>query len=172
MVSGFYLHSPWTLGYMGEMRYLHFLSMYILGFNWIIRIYWAIFGSEGDIKNFLPEEENRGKLLPLIKYYLFLEKKLPKTSKYNPLQKMTYFFWFWLMFLQGLTGFLLYCPSLISFTFLNQLVGSLLVVRSVHYLIMWIFISTIAFHVYLSLVEDFPAFLNMFFALPYERRKT
>jgi Ni/Fe-hydrogenase 1 B-type cytochrome subunit len=153
---------------MAEMRYIHFLFMYVLAFNWIVRIYWAIFGSERDIKNFLPEEENRGKLLPLVKYYLFLQEKHPKTAKYNPLQKMTYVFWFFLVFLQGLTGFSLYWPDLSLFASFNQWVGGLAVMRSIHYLIMWVFIVTVVLHVYLSLAEDFRAFLNMFFALPYK----
>jgi Ni/Fe-hydrogenase 1 B-type cytochrome subunit len=170
VVSGFYIHFPWTSGYMAEMRYLHFLFMYILAFNWVVRVYWAIFGSERDIRNFLPEEANRGKLLPLIRYYLFLEEKHPRTAKYNPLQKMTYVFWFFLVFLQGLTGFSLYWPGFPLFASFNQWVGGLAVMRSIHYLIMWVFLVTVALHIYLSLAEDFRSFLNMFFALPYEKK--
>ncbi len=167
--SGFYIRYPWTPGYMGTMRTLHFIFMYILGLNWVTRIYWAVFGSERDIQNFLPQAENRGKLVPIVKYYLFLEAEHPSTARYNPLQKATYVFWFFLVFLQGLTGFSLYWPQAPVFSALNDLVGGLLVMHSIHYLIMWIFIITTAVHIYLSLAEDFQAFLNMFFATPYRK---
>jgi Ni/Fe-hydrogenase 1 B-type cytochrome subunit len=169
-VSGFYIHRPFTPGLMGTMRTIHFIAMYIVGFNLIARIYWAIFGTHGDIRRFLPEKENKGKLVPIVAYYLFLRREHPVTAKYNTLQKTTYNFWALLLVLQGITGFSLYWPHLSLFAALNNWVGGLLVMKMIHYLIMWVFIITTAIHVYLSLAEEFAQFLDMFFAVPAKKK--
>lgn len=162
-VSGLYIHRPFAAGWMGTMRTMHFIAMYIVLINLVVRIYWSIFGTKGDIKRYLPEKENKGKLIPIVLYYLFIKKEHPATAKYNPLQKMTYVSWILLLILQGLTGFALYWPNVSFFSSLNTMVGGLMTVRMIHFLIMWLFILTVAIHVYLSLAEDFHQFLVMFF---------
>ncbi len=169
-VSGFYIHRPFVPGLMGTMRTMHFIAMYIVGLNLIARIYWAIFGANGDIRRFLPEKENKGKLIPIISYYLFIRRQHPVTAKFNTLQKTTYNFWALLLVAQGITGLSLYWPHLSFFNSLNYLVGGLMVMRTIHYLIMWVFIITIAIHIYLSLAEDFSQFLDMFFAIPAKKK--
>lgn len=163
IISGFYIHRPFAPGWMGLMRTVHFFAMYAIGLNLIVRIYWALFGVKGDIKHFLPEKGNKGKLLPIALYYLFLKKFHPRTAKYNPLQKITYNFWVFLLLFQGLTGMALYWPQLSLFSSLNYLVGGLMTMRMIHYLVMWVFIITVAIHVYLSLAEDIGQFFYMFF---------
>lgn len=162
VVSGFYIHRPWTAGMMGTMRYLHFVSMYVLAFVWIVRFYYALFGAQRDISRFLPEKENKGKLFRTIKYYLFVEKYHPETAAYNPLQKATYVFWFFLLIIQGFTGFALYWPNSSVFGWVNSLLGGLVIVRMTHFLIMWIFIVTAAIHFYLTLAENVAALGEMF----------
>lgn len=161
-VSGYYIHAPFAEGLMGTMRYIHFVAMYVLAFTWAFRFYYALFGARRDIRDFMPEKENRGKLLEIIKYYLFLRKTHPVTGRYNPLQKSTYVFWFFLIILQGLTGFGLYWPQSALFGWVVELFNGLRNLRMVHYLIMWVFVVTTGIHVYLTLAEDFSAFRMMF----------
>lgn len=163
VVSGFYIHKPWAPGMMGTMRYLHFVSMYVLAFTWIARLYYALFGEERDINRFLPEKKNKGKLVKIIRYYLFIDKYHPETAVYNPLQKMTYVFWFFLLIIQGVTGFALYWPDSTYFGWVNTFLGGLAVTRMVHYLIMWVFIITVGIHLYLTLVENIASLKEMFF---------
>lgn len=163
-ISGIYIHRPFAPNLMGVMRYIHFVSMYVLIYVWIARLYWAIFGTPRDILKFLPQKENRGKLMPIISYYLFIKKEHPKTAEYNPLQKTTYGSWLLLVLCQAFTGFALYWPNSSYFSWLTNAVGGLGMVRTIHYLTMWLFIITVAIHIYLSLAEDFAAFLNIFFA--------
>lgn len=161
-VSGYYIHSPWSGFEMNSMRYIHFIAMYVLLFAWLFRIYYLFFGKDADMRDFLPEKENRGKLIPMIAYYTFFRKTHPGTGRYNPLQKTTYICWFFLLIIQGITGFALYVPSYPLFSWVITLLGGLRMVRLVHYLILWLFIITIAIHVYLTFAEDLESFKVMF----------
>lgn len=180
LVSGLYIHRPFFAGGMAAMRQVHFFAMYVVLANLAVRVYWAFMGKgssavkggekAADWRNFwFGQRENKGQLFEVVKYYLFLRKTHPRTGKYNPLQKMTYFFWGPLLIVQGVTGFAIYKGKVFGlvdaqnlFAGLNSMVGGLMVMRTIHYAIMWVFIVTVAFHVYLSLAEDFSAFKLMF----------
>jgi Ni/Fe-hydrogenase 1 B-type cytochrome subunit len=161
--TGFYIHNPFFDWNMGLARWLHFVFMYIVLIAFAMRIYFALFGRSAiargtretflDGKNFLPQQENRGQTVETVKYYLFLRKTHPRTGKYNPLQKSTYGVMAVLLILQALTGFALYTPFLGYFDWVTSALGGLMVVRQVHYLIMWIFIVLTGVHIYLSFAE-------------------
>lgn len=171
-ISGWYIHSPFIAGWMGIMRYIHFISMYVVVLVLIARVYWAFFGAPHDFGNFaIYQKENRGKFFQTLQYYMFLRKDHPVTGKYNPMQKMTYLLWPLLLVLQALTGFALYTGNIFGLSFLYapsamgwliDLCGGLANVRTIHYLIMWVFIITVGVHVYLALAEDIKEFGPMF----------
>jgi Ni/Fe-hydrogenase 1 B-type cytochrome subunit len=170
--TGFYIHNPFYDGNMMWMRQLHFVFMYIVIIALIARIYFAFFSRSAlvkddrqtamDVKNFLPQAENRGQFVQTIKYYLFLRKTHPRTGKYNPLQKLAYVAMLVLLGVQALTGFAIYGPYLETFQWLSTPLGGLMIVRQIHYLIMWVFILITMVHVYLSVAEDAPALPLMF----------
>lgn len=172
LISGWYIHSPFFEGGMAIMRYLHFLAMYVVILVLIARIYWAFLSPSGDFRDFaVYQAENRGKLMATLMYYLFLRKEHPETGKYNPLQKMTYLFWPVLIILEAITGFALYGGNIFGLPFLYaprvmgwliSLCGGLANVRIIHYLIMWVFLVTVAAHIYLALAEDIKEFAPMF----------
>ena len=170
--TGFYIHWPFFAGAMGIMRNTHFVFMFILVFATIARVYWAFFGAgsatSGDRKKirdyrfFGPQPENSGQLWQTLKYYLFLRKTHPQSSKYNPLQKLTYMFWLLLIVLQAITGFALWTPTAGFFGPLTYALGGVSQMRVYHYLIMWLFIASTALHIYLSLAEMYLEFPLMF----------
>lgn len=164
LISGLYIHYVFWPGWMGAMRQIHFVSMYVLVIVLVARGYWAIFGGR-DLKNFFPQSENRGQFLEIIKYYTFIRKTHPVTAKFNSVQKLTYDFWAVLIVLQAITGFALYWPNLYFFPALNGWVGGLVHMRMIHFLIMWLFAITVAVHVYMSLAEDFAEFPSMIFGM-------
>jgi Ni/Fe-hydrogenase 1 B-type cytochrome subunit len=169
-ITGFYIHKPnFPIGVsMTVARSAHFIAGFVLALNLLYRFYWAIFGGPRDIKEFLPQKENRGKLFPQLFYYAFLRKTHPKTAKYNPLQKMTYNFWFVLIIFQALTGFALFWktnPTAVAFM---DALGGMLMVRFLHYMSMWVFIVTVMIHAYLVIFEDFKSFMLMFFGVESE----
>lgn len=161
--TGFYIHKPFFPASMGLMRALHFFFMFVLIVVAIIRVYWAFFGqgsaSPGsrtkirDAKHFGPQRENKGTLIPTIQYYLFLRKRPPAGGKFNALQKGTYVFWLLLIALQAVTGFAIWSPTQYAFRPITYLVGGMMAMRGWHYVFMWLFIMTVAIHIYLSAVH-------------------
>jgi Ni/Fe-hydrogenase 1 B-type cytochrome subunit len=166
--TGFFIHKPNfnLVGIdMSTARFLHFLAGFAILLNSITRVYWAIFGTPRDIKYFMPEKENRGKLFPMMAYYYFLRKTKPGTSKYNGWQKATYVIWTIAVWFMALTGFAMLWKTDPFWASVVAAFGGLSMIHAIHYLVMWFFAFTILFHVYLVLFEDFKSFLQMFFGV-------
>lgn len=161
--TGFYIHRPFGPGSMDLMRTLHFIFMFVLVLTAIVRVYWAFAGagsaSQGsrtkirDYRHFGPQRENKGKAWETVRYYVFLRKSHPVGAKYNTLQKGTYIAWLVLVALQAVTGFAIWANWQEFFLPITNLIGGLVVMRMVHYLIMWLFIITAWVHIYLSIAE-------------------
>lgn len=162
--TGFFIHMPFYQGSMAINKTFHSLFAFILIATGVVRMYWAFFGKGSapsgkrakmrDYKFFLPQKENRGKLAPMIKYYLFLRRTHPRTLKYNPLQKSAYNFLIVFITIQILTGFSLLTATAQFFLPVTYLVGGTATVRSIHYLTMWGFIVITMIHIYLTMSES------------------
>lgn len=159
IISGFYIADPFFPGAMGLMRGIHFTFMFLIIIVLIARIIWAFVGRsaplgsrevEPDYRHFGYQKQNRGTFWGTVKYYLFLQREKPRVYKYNTLQKGTYLFWALLLILQAITGFALWAPLQNLFEPLTYLVGGPMWMRSIHYMIMWLFIITTLIHIYLS----------------------
>ncbi len=169
--TGFFIHKPnfSLVGIdMSTARFLHFCAGFVILLNSITRVYWAIFGTPRDIKYFMPEKENKGKLFPMMAYYYFLRKTKPSTSKYNGWQKATYVIWTIAVWFMALTGFAMLWKTDPFWASVVAAFGGLSMIHAIHYLVMWFFAFTILFHVYLVLFEDFKSFLQMFFGVKAE----
>jgi Ni/Fe-hydrogenase 1 B-type cytochrome subunit len=174
--TGFYIHYPFFVANMAMMRTIHFVFMFIVLINLVVRVYWAFFGKGDtiekhprrvgrDYRNFGPQKANKGTFPEIVKYYTFVRKTHPRTAKFNTLQKSTYFFWAILLLAQGYTGFSIYGPfaQVPFFKVVSDGLGGLMVMREIHFFIMWVFILTALIHVYLVFAEDFEQFPLMFF---------
>ena len=163
--TGFYIHYPWFPGFMSVARGAHFFFMYTLIINLAIRLIFLFIvktagvpgnrNVETDIKSWLPQKANRGKLFPTLGFYLFMRKTHPTHAKYNPLQKATYA----LLFPAGIvvmaaTGFTLYAPTVEYMLWFATLVGGFETVRAIHYFTMWVMIAFVMIHLYLVVFED------------------
>jgi len=159
-VSGWFIHSPYPGMPMNFIRNIHFIFMYLLIINGVVRFYYSFFGKHKDYDAFFFNSQDVKTTWPQIKYYLFVGKH-PKTGKYNPLQKMAYISLPIMAVLQTVTGFILYKGEQLAG--LASFFGGIAAVRGFHYLIMWIFIAIIAVHVYLVFTAAYEQFLFMFF---------
>ncbi len=171
-VSGYFINKadfPYITMSMATARTIHFWAMFIVLLNLTVRFYWALLGTNGDIKEFLPQKENRGKLFPMISYYTFMRKTKPITAKYNPLQKATYSFWFFLLIFQGLTGFAMFWKGNPLFAPVIGAAGGLLNLYVIHYLTMWVFVVITMIHIYLVLFDDFKSVKQMILGVGSER---
>ncbi|MGI6217759.1 MAG: cytochrome b/b6 domain-containing protein, partial [Coriobacteriales bacterium] len=104
---------------------------------------------------FLPSKVNRHQFGPWMKYYLFIKKKHPISTKYGSPQKLSYFLIPILLICSGLTGFSMWGPTSVwpMFEAITDFLGGPMGVRIVHYFLMWLFIIFIIIHIYLATVE-------------------
>ncbi|WP_368293829.1 Ni/Fe-hydrogenase, b-type cytochrome subunit [Dehalobacter sp. TBBPA1] len=167
--TGFIIHAPFQGANMNVARNLHFIFMYILVINGIVRFYVSFFGKNKDYKEFFLNKLDLKTFIPQIKYYLFISKEHPKTNKYNGLQKCAYIALPVLAVFQAITGIILYLPM--KFSGAAQALGSLAAVRGIHYVVMWLFIAIILVHVYLVFTEAKDEFFLMFFGKTGKKEK-
>ncbi len=159
IISGIYISNPFVPDLMGVMRGAHLIFMWILIITAIVRVIWAFVGRTAplgsretvrDYRHFGPQKENRGTFWGTLGYYTFMRNEAPAVYKYNGLQKGTYVFWLLLIVAQAITGFALWSVTAPALEPLTYAVGGTLWIRSIHYIIMWLFIVTTLIHIYLS----------------------
>ncbi len=146
--SGMYIHYPgdlWFPGAMNGARYVHFLAMYVVTMNLIVKVYHALVtGYYKQIWFYLRHTKD---LVPLVKYYLWFSDVEPRDGHLNPGQRLTYSMWLFLMIFEAITGYALYMLPGFEWA---RFGASLYWVRVGHFLGCWLFIITTGIHVYLS----------------------
>jgi len=173
--TGFYIHFPFFDSWMGIARGVHLLCGFIVFINMLLRVILAFVvksapygGSrelDTDIKSFMPQKDNRHQFGSWIKYYLFIKKDHPLGGKFGVLQKCTYILIPLLIIVMFFTGLSLWgaTASVGPFGALNTLVGGVMIMRIIHFYLMWVFILFIFLHVYLSTIEGFAPIKLMLF---------
>jgi Ni/Fe-hydrogenase 1 B-type cytochrome subunit len=101
------------------------------------RLFYSIIS--GDWKELMMMPQHLKDLWPVVAYYTFLTRREPQQGKYNVGQRLMYsLIWLALLGAQTLTGILLYfLPGAVWF-------------RIFHFVIAWLFIVTVALHIYLG----------------------
>lgn len=163
-VTGYYIGNPFLYALspqhyiMGWMRFIHFVTGYVLLMSIIIRIYWAFAGNKyASWKAFVPfNKKGLRKILESIKFYLLISRKLSFIMGHSAIAGVTYLVVYLLLIAEVITGFALYSLShsastslfLLGGWFLN--IASLQTVRLYHHLIMWALTAFVIFHVYIA----------------------
>ncbi len=174
--TGMYIRFPFFDGGRTTMRYIHYVAMIIVTINLIWRLWYAFASRQRDYREFAITKRDITTAPKVILYYIFVKPSKPHLGKYNVMQKGTYIMFVPLLILQAFTGFALltFVLPIIGMTprdllvgwWLGPLVGSTdmagWIMRTSHYIINWLFIILTTIHVYLSVTEDFPAFLDFF----------
>jgi Ni/Fe-hydrogenase 1 B-type cytochrome subunit len=177
-ITGMYIRFPFFAGVGGRttMRYLHYVAMTIVVINLIWRLWYAFASRRRDYREFAITKRDVTTFPQVALYYIFVKKSKPHLGKYNVMQKGTYIIFVPLLIIQAITGFALLTMripfihlsprDLIVGWWLGALLGSTDLAgwfaRTAHYIINWLFIILTTVHVYLSVTEDFPAFLSFF----------
>jgi len=163
--SGFYIHYPFIAWNMEAARSIHFFFMYLLLINLTARILMAFWVKDTnvpntrkvdvDIKNWLPQAENRHQLVETVKFYLFMRKTHTISGKYATPQKVSYVGITLLTYVMAYTGFAIYSPaaSLPFFAGGVDAVGGLMMMRTIHFFGLWVFIVFTMIHVYLATIH-------------------
>ena len=174
-VSGMYIRFPFFNGGRTAMRWVHYVAMTIVFFNLIARLWYAFGSARRDYREFAITKRDVTTAPKVILYYTFVKPSKPHLGKYNVMQKMTYILFVPLLVAQAFTGFSLITAripvvgsprDLLVGWWLGAMLGSTDMagwwMRTTHYLINWLFIVLTTIHVYLSVTEDFPAFMDFF----------
>lgn len=161
--TGLYIRYPFFAGGREIMRYIHYVAMYTVVFNFIFRLYYAFAKDSVEFKITLRDILNMPKVLM---YYAFLRRSYPHLAKYNVMQKFTYGIAFpFLMVIQAYTGFSLLWPRTLlgwAAPIAGGVAAAAAWARIVHFVVCMLFIMLTAIHVCLSFIEDSPALLVFF----------
>lgn len=151
------------------MRWVHYIFMIIVIINLVWRLWYAFGSRQRDYREFAITKRDITTAPKVILYYIFVKPSKPHLGKYNVMQKATYTIFAPLLIIQAITGLMLWRLEFpVVETSLYELAAGVIGatgifwVRTVHYLINWLFIILTTIHVYLSVTEDFPAFLDFF----------
>jgi len=167
-VTGFLIGTPFSFGSsasgfaMGWIRFIHFTAAYTLAVSLISRIIWAFIGNEySGWRAFFPflTAGGRREMVKMLRYYLFIDRKLPETVGHNPLATTAYLGLFCLYLVMILTGFTLYAEhapgglmykslGFMSATFSSQ--G----MRLTHHVGMWLIVGFAINHIYSAWLMD------------------
>ena len=145
-------------GWLAGARMWHFFGMWVFflnGLGWVLFNLFSRHGRETTLFRRTDVQE----IVPMIKYYLRLQKKHPPVRKYNALQKLTYTLIPLLALASILTGMSIYWP--VQFSFLTALFGGYDTARA------WHFVFTVAFtlfffgHLVLVAIAGWGNFVSM-----------
>ncbi len=165
IITGFYIHFPLFGGFMGIARGVHIFCGFVLFLNCLVRVVMAFIvksspygGSHEvapDYKSFFPQKDNRHQFGAWIKYYLFIKKDHPLGGKYGVPQKLSYFAIPFLIIIMFISGLCLWGPTMNVGPFLGitEFFGGAMVMRIIHYYLMWVFIIFMFIHIYLASIE-------------------
>lgn len=167
-VTGFFIGSPYSFGSsasdftMGWIRFIHFTFAYLFAVSVVSRVVWSFFGNQyASWRAFFPfaTVEGREKMVRMLRYYMFLDRKVPETYGHNPMATTAYVVLFFLYIIMILTGFALYAqyaPNGVMHTSLGFMYGlfSSQGMRLMHHMGLWFVAGFVINHVYSAVLMD------------------
>jgi len=171
--TGYLIGSPWSgpredaayTYFFGNVRMIHFIAAMVFVVAFLVRLYWAIIGNHHARAIFvLPVWSGswwKG-LFSQMRYYLFLKKESALWIGHNPLAQFAMF----AMYVLGsiviiLTGLALFSEQfgwgslwMSAFGWVNTLLGSSQMVRTVHHFAMYYLMIFAVVHMYMVFRED------------------
>ena len=171
VVTGLFIGRPYFVGgaenpnafLMGWMRFIHFAAAATLVATGIIRVYWLFAGNKFERLPALFPVRPRDwvNMWKQIKFYLMIQpEKAPHYLGHNPLQQLSYTGVYLLTLVMVVTGFAMYGQSNPDgffyriFNWVGIVMGGMPVVRFVHHVCTWLFLTFIPIHVYLAIRAD------------------
>lgn len=161
-VTGLYIGNPFLIVtgpssqhfVMGWAKVIHFYAATAFTLAVIARLAWMFTGNRySRWTEFLPISKARlSRLLPTLKFYVFMRKEPPPVVGHNPLAGLTYIAVYGLCLVSIVTGLAIYGASasgfMRNFAFLGPLIGGLQTARWIHHVVMWLLLGFMVHHVY------------------------
>lgn len=159
------LGDTWITYDFGYVRMVHFAAGLFFTALFIYRLFWVAVGNRYARMIFFPPLLSmkwwKG-VFAQVAYYLFMRKSAPEYAGHNPLAQLAMFAMFVLgSFVIIITGLALYAQSwgwdtswMVWFGWVFVLFGDAQAVRTVHHVMMYVFILFSIAHIYMSFRED------------------
>ncbi len=149
--------------WFGTVRFVHFVTAYVLLTNFAFRLYWSFAGNKyANWRSFFPlTKAQLRQIWDVLKVdILQFGNKPVETLGHNSMAYFTYTATGLLTIFQIATGFALYGPTSSAwfpqlFTWVMPLFGSEYTLRIFHYAAMWIFALFTLVHIYLVFYHDY-----------------
>jgi Ni/Fe-hydrogenase 1 B-type cytochrome subunit len=147
---------------MGTMRFIHFVSGYVLLMGFIIRTYWLFVGNQyANWRVIVPLTKKQWtEMGEAAKFYLFIRKKPVYSMGHAPLASVCYLVVMILFLFEIFSGFALYSQSHVH-SFIFMILGGWLLnimnvqtIRLWHHLAMYALLVFTIFHVYMGFFLD------------------
>jgi len=173
-ITGYFIGSPlpsvsgeaYDHYLMGYIRYIHFVSAYVVIIGFLARIYWAFVGNRHARQIFMPKLWRLdwwGEVWYEMKWYAMVVKEPKKYEGHNPLAALVMYFAFtWGITFMIFTGLALYGegtgPDSWQYDWFSSwiipLFGQSQDVHTWHHIGMWVIICFVIVHVYAAIRED------------------
>jgi len=168
--TGMYLRFPFFVSNRLIMRNIHYVFMIIVIVFLVWRIWYAFFSkTNADWREFAVGKKDLQSMLGVAKYYGYFSNDKPHVAKYNVMQKLSYNMFLYMMIAQAITGLLIWRLQVpIASVSIYGLTAGILggtgvwALRTVHYVINWLFIIFTTVHFYLAATADLPCALDFF----------
>jgi thiosulfate reductase cytochrome b subunit len=158
-IFGFEFPSVLTLGgWLGGARQWHFFAMWIFVINGLLWWLYNAFSKHGRETTLFRRSDVKG-VLPMIKFYLRIEKKHPKVKKYNALQKLAYTSIPLIALIGILSGMEMYWP--VQMQLIGKFLGGYDGARIVHFCAMSALVLFFLGHLVMVITAGWGNFLSM-----------
>jgi Ni/Fe-hydrogenase 1 B-type cytochrome subunit len=147
---------------MGTMRFIHFVSGYVLLMGVIIRIYWMFVGNQyANWRVIIPLTKKQwNEMGDAAKFYTFISRKPVYSVGHAPLASVCYLVVMILFLFEIFSGFALYSQSHLKSAIMWLLGGWMLGIMNVqtvrlwHHMTMYFLLVFTVFHVYMGMFLD------------------
>ncbi|HZV80783.1 MAG TPA: Ni/Fe-hydrogenase, b-type cytochrome subunit [Geobacteraceae bacterium] len=166
--TGLFIAYPMSLGnspsdfVMGWVRFIHFVTAYVFAIGLAARAYWSFAGNKySNWRTFFPylNPADRQRMWATLRYYTFLDRRLPHVVGHNSVAAAAYFLVFLLYLGMICTGFALYSEHAPggfyaqTFGWLTHLFSNQ-TLRLLHHCFMWLILGFAIQHVYSCWLMD------------------
>jgi thiosulfate reductase cytochrome b subunit len=145
-------------GWLAGARMWHFLGMWLFAVNGIVWVAYNVISRHGRTTTIVRKSDLPG-ILPMVKYYLRIQKVHPPVGKYNPLQKLTYTVIPILGLCSILSGIGIYLP--VQFSRFSAIFGGYDQARVWHFVFTMLFLGFLAGHLVMVALAGWSNFVSM-----------
>lgn len=169
-VTGLYMHGPFLApaspveraSTMATVRFIHELFAIVFALSIGVRFYWGFVGNSfASWRQIIPYRRDQFHWLrEMLRYYLFLRRHPVAVIGHNPLAGLAYTLVSVGLFAQVFTGLLLFAwvvgtgPAGLLIGWVGAFPGGIQTVRTIHYLLTFVFAAFAIHHVYSAILVD------------------